>query len=113
MKKFFSDKKNLILVVLVAIAIVSVVIASFWEAFTPFSCIIFGVACLYVGFLLILRYVRIKNNRVDEFMTQEDSRKRKTTKFLESEGKMNNILLIALFLIMGVLLIYYSIQIFI
>ncbi len=113
MKKFFSDKKNLILVVLVAISVVGIVIASFWEVFTPFSCILFGVTCLYVGFLLILRYVRIKNKKIDEFMTQEDSRKRKTSKFLESEGKMNNILLITLFLFMGVLLIYYSIQIFI
>ena len=42
MKKFFKDKKNLIFVVLLGVALIGLLISSFWEGFMPISCILFG-----------------------------------------------------------------------
>lgn len=111
-REFFKDKKNIVFVVLSGIALVSIIISAFWEFFTAISCILFGIVCLDVAYLLVLRYFKIKKKRTEEFMQNENAIKRKTTKFLESEGKVNNLLLIALFAMMGGILIFYGLNMF-
>ena len=112
MKKFLKDKKNLTLVIMLGVALLSVVIAMLFEVFMPISCIIFGISCLYGAYLLFLVYRKKKRTRIDEFISEEESIKRKTTQFLQAEGKINMWLLILMFGLMGVLLIYYGLKVF-
>lgn len=113
MRRFFSDKKNIVMVSLIGAAVLSLLISSFVSVLTPVSCILAGVACLDVAYVLFLRYAKIRKSRVDEFMQEESSLKRKTTRFIQSEGKMNNVLLIVLFAVMGVILLYYALRLFV
>ena len=112
MKKFFSEKKNVVMVVLIGVALLLMLISSFWSAISPLSVIMTGVACFDVAYVLFMKYVKDKNNKVEEFMQDEGKLKRGTAKFLRSEGKMNLTLLIIMFLIMGLILIYYGIKTF-
>ena len=112
MKEFFKNKLNLILVVLICASLIGVLIASFWEPFTPVSCILFGLLSIFVGALFFKKYIENKKNRADEFMSQENKLKKQTTKFLESESKMNTIMLAVLFSAMGAILIYYALKVF-
>lgn len=113
MRDFFKNKKNLIFVILLGVSLLGVLIASFWEGFTPISCMLFGVLCIYMAYLFALKHVKLKSVNIDEFVSEENTLKRKTTKFLQSENKLNTILLAVLFLVMGALLIYFSLQMFI
>lgn len=112
-EKFFKDKKNLILVIILGVAVVSLTISSFWDAFMPFSCMVFGLLCIYVSYLLLLKYVKLKSRHLDEFVTEDEKFKKKKTKFLESENKVNLMLLTGLFFVMGLILIYYGINVII
>ena len=112
LRKFFKDKKNIVFVSLVGATLISVIIATFVEFFVSISCIIFGIVCFDVAYLLLLRYFKIRKNKKEEFMTDDSAIKRRTTKFLESEGKVNNLLLIVLFVMMGGILILYALNMF-
>lgn len=111
MREFFKNKLNLTFIILLGVSLVGVLIAYFWEGFTPISCILFGILCLFVGYLFFRKYIDIKNTKMGEFISEENKLKRKTSKFLEGENKMNVILLAALFVIMGGILIYYALKI--
>ena len=112
LKEFFKDKKNIILVVLVGVTLLSVIVAAFWEFFSAISCILFGLTCIYVAYMLFLRHLKLVKNKTSEFMTEESTAKRRTRRFLESENKVNSILLIVLFLIMGGMLVFYGFNLF-
>ena len=111
MRNFFKNKLNLILLILLGISLLGVLIAYIWEGFVPISCILFGILCLFVGYLFLRKYIDIRNKKIDEFISDESKLKRKTSKFLEGESKMNVILLSVLFFIMGGILIYYALKI--
>ena len=111
--KFFKDKKNLILTVFVGLTVITFLISSFWTAFTPISCMVAGLFCVYVSYLLLLRFIKLKNRNIDEFISEDEKFRKKKTKFLESENKVNAMLLTGLFFIMGIILVYYGISILI
>jgi len=110
MKKFFSEKKNIVMVSLIGAALLLILIASFWTIISPLAFVVSGAACIDVAYILFLRYVKNKNNKVEEFMQDEGKLKKGTAKFLRSEGRMNLTLLIIMFFVMGVVLIYYAIK---
>ena len=112
MREFFKNKLNLILIILVGVSLIGLLIASFWDAFVPFSSILFGILSIFVAYLFFKKYLNNKNKKIDEFISQEDKLKRKTSKFLENESKMNLIMLAVLFFVMGVILIYYALKVF-
>jgi hypothetical protein len=112
MREFFKNKLNLTLVVLIGASLIGVLISSFWEPFVPISCILFGILSIFVGALFFKKYIENKKNRTDEFISQEDKLKRKTTRFLENESKMNTIMLAVLFVAMGGILIFYALKVF-
>lgn len=112
MREFLKNKLNLTFVILLGISLVGVLISSFWDAFMPVSCILFGILSIFVGYLFLRKYLESRNKNIDEFISQEDKLKRKTSKFLESESKMNTIMLAVLFVVMGAILIYYALKVF-
>lgn len=111
-EKFFKDKKNVILLVLIGLAIVSTLISSVLEVFMPISCIFFGLVCIYGAYLFFIHYIKIKNTHLDEFINDEDKFKKAKTKLSDSENKITVMLLTGLFFIMGIMLIYYGISAF-
>jgi len=111
MNKFFKDKKMRVLLILLSLSVISVIIASCFENFIPFSCIIFGISCLYGAYLMFLVYKKKKRNNIDEFISEEEVLKRKATQFVQSESKVNTLLLVISFLFLGVILIYYGLKI--
>ena len=112
MKEFFRNKKNLILVIMIGVSLLAILVASFLDIFVPISCIFFGITCIYGSYLMLLKYVEMRNNKISEFISDENQYRKKKTKFLESESKINMILLTGLFFIMGAILIYYAIRVF-
>ena len=110
MRNFLKNKLNLTLVILTGVSLFGLLVAYFWEGFIPVSCILFGILCIFVGCLFFKKYIEIKNRKIDEFMSQESNLKRRTSKFLEGESKINIAMLSALFFIMGIILIYYALK---
>ena len=111
-RDFFRNKKNLTMAILLAVALICVIIAYFWNAFMPFSCIAFGACSIYASYLFLLKFTEMKRSKVDEFLSEENKLKRQTSKFLENESKMNVMFLSGLFFVMGILIIYYAIRVF-
>ena len=112
MKKFLKDKKKFALVIMLGVALLSVVIATFVEAFMPISCIVFGICSIYGAFLLFLIYRKKRKTNVEEFMSEEEVLKKRTTQFLQAESKINMLLLVIMFSVIGVLLVYYGLKVF-
>ena len=112
MKKFFSDKKNLIFVIVLAVALIVLGVSTLVEALIPFACILCGVVCFYVSYFFFLRYLKKKRNKVNEFISEEDEFKKKKNKFLEVEGRSNLVLTTGMFVIMGLFLVYYGVKMF-
>lgn len=108
MKKFF--KNNLILIIASGVVVVSMILSSFLPAITFLSCILAGVYCIYVSYLLFKKYLNSKNSKIDEFLNEEEQKTRKRTTFLEGETRSNLILLFVLFVFVGIMLIYYGIM---
>ena len=108
MKKFFKDKKNLILVIAIGVAILSIILSSFIAVLTPFSYIICGLTCIYGAYMLLLKYVKIKNDKTSEFINEENPNKRRMIKFVEAEGRSNVVIFIILCAFIGGFLIYFG-----
>lgn len=112
MKKILSDKKNLVLLILLGVSLLTVIIATFVEVFMPISCIFFGISSIYGAYLMFLAYRKKRKTKLDEFVSEEETLKRRTTQFLQAESKVNLLLLVFMFAIIGVLLIYYGLKVF-
>lgn len=110
MRKFFSDKKNVVMSILIGISSLLLLISSFWDVITPLSLIVVGATSIDVAYVLFMKYVKDRHNKVEEFLQDESTVKKKTSKFLRSEGKMNLTLLIILFFVMGLALLYSAIN---
>lgn len=108
--KFFKNKKNVVLITLIGVALIGLLIASFWNGFVPFSCMLFGILCIYVSYLLLLHFTNLRSRKLDEFISEEDKYKKKKTKFLDNENKISVMMLTGLSFIMGCVLIYYGIS---
>ena len=112
MRDFFKNKQNLIFIILIGVSLIGVLIASFWDAFVPISCILFGILCIFVAYLFFKKFITLKNRKTDEFISEENKLKKRTSKFLEAESRTNVVLLAVLFLAMGGILIIYSLKMF-
>lgn len=110
MKKFFSDKFNIVLVALASASILFLVISSWVEFFIPLDLVLFGVTCIYIGILLIRRVNRAKKNSVVDFMDDEDEGKKRRQMFFEKEGRANTFITIGCLFIIGAILIYMAIE---
>ena len=113
LKKFFSIKRNVVMVVLIGVTILFWILSAFLSVMALLSCVMTGVLCLDIAYILFLKYVKKKNSRVDEFLQEEKDLKTKVNQFVDSESKMNLLLLIVMCVIMGLVLIYYGFKMFI
>lgn len=111
-RDFFNNKKNLIMAILLGVSLIAVIIAYFWSAFMPVSCILFGACSIYASYLFLLKFTAMKKNKIEEFVSEDNKLKRQTSKFLDNESKINVMFLSGVFFIMGILLIYYAIRTF-
>lgn len=111
-KKFLSVKRNVVMLVLLGVTVITWIIASIWPVMSSLSCIATGAFCLDVAYLLFLKYNKKRNSRVKEFMQEEKDLKTKAGEFVESESKMNLMLLLVMCLVMGCALIFYGFKMF-
>jgi len=111
-KKFIKEKRNVVLLIIIGVTVLTWIISSIWPIMSAFSCMVTGVLCLDVAYLLFLKYQKKRNSRVDEFLQEEKDLKTKAGQFVESESKMNLMLLLVMCIIMGCSLIYYGFRVF-
>lgn len=107
-EKFIKEKRNVVLLVMIGVTLLTWIISSIWPVMSSLSCIATGALCLDVAYLLFLKYQKKKNSRVNEFLQEENDLKTKAGKFVESESRMNLMLLLVMCLIMGCTLIFYG-----
>ena len=106
MKKFFSNKYNIALVVMSAVSVLVLSFSGLVSVFVPIGLFCLGITFLYVAFLLIKKRLHDEQNKASDFINKEDVRQKRKQSFLEKEGTANLIISITGFLIFGVLLIY-------
>lgn len=112
-KKFIKEKRNVVLLVMIGIALFTWLVTAIFPIMSSLSCIATGVLSLDIAYLLFLKYQKKKNSRVEEFLQDEKDLKTKAGEFVDSESKMNLMLLLVMCIVMGCALIYYGFKMFI
>ena len=111
-KKFIKEKRNVVLLVMIGVALFTWLVTAIFPIMSSLSCIATGVLSLDIAYLLFLKYQKKKNSRVEEFLQDEKDLKTRAGEFVESESKMNLMLLLVMCLVMGCTLIYYGFKMF-
>lgn len=106
MKKFFSNKYNVALVVMVGISVLILGLSAIIDFFVTMGLFCLGATFLYIAFLLIKKRLHDEQNKASDFINKEDVRTRKKQSFFEKESKANLIISITGFLVFGALLFY-------
>lgn len=108
MKKFFSNKFNVILIVAIGLSFLTLGLSTLVDFFLPIGLIVSGLTCLYVAFLLGKKAVDKSRGSVTDFVDQDDKIEKKKQSFLEKESRANLYISISGFLLFGVMLIYFA-----
>lgn len=110
MKKFFSNKYNIILIIALAVSCVFVGISTVVSVLIPVALFLLGATCIYIAFLFAKKKIENDRNKVSDFIDADEKVEKKKQSFLEQESKANILITITAFAVFGVIFFYMAIK---
>ncbi len=110
MKKFFSNKYNIILIVAIVLCCIFVGISTAVDALIPVSLFLIGSTCFYIAYLFVRKKIDSDRTKVSDFIDPEEKIEKKKQSFLEQESKANILISITAFALFGLVFFYIAIK---
>ena len=106
MKEFFKKPQNIVLLSISGCVILSIILAQFWSVFIPITLLVLGVLCLYLAYYMFIKHRSQTSANLDEFFPNQTLEERKKNARVERDNKINLMIFVYSFAIIGVLMVY-------